>query len=102
MISGHQILLKQRLDQLCDGLTSVKTDIVELKESLIFAQNDIDQKFLNTNEKIKSQENKIKSNKRGRWCYINNRTNMGIGNLHNSQLIQWRQVKNKQFANTRY
>ena len=49
MISGHQTLLKQRLDQLCDGLTSVKTDIVELKESLSFAQNDIDQRFSNTN-----------------------------------------------------
>ena len=34
LISGHQALLKQRLDQLCDSLTSVKTDVEELKESL--------------------------------------------------------------------
>ena len=42
-MSGHQALLKQRLDQLCDSLTSVKTNVEELKESLSFTQNDIDQ-----------------------------------------------------------
>ena len=36
MISGHQALLKQRLDQLYDSLTSVKTSIEELKENLKF------------------------------------------------------------------
>ena len=36
LISGHQALLKQSLDQLCDSLTSVKTDIEELKDSLNF------------------------------------------------------------------
>ena len=35
MISGHQILLKQRFDQLCDGLTSVKTDIVDISPKTI-------------------------------------------------------------------
>ena len=31
LISGHQALRKQRLDLLCDSLTSVKTDVEELK-----------------------------------------------------------------------
>ena len=43
LISGYQALLKQRLEQLCDSLTSVKTDVEELKESLSFTKNDIDQ-----------------------------------------------------------
>ena len=47
LISGHQALLKQMLGQLCDSLTSVKTDTGKLKESLSFTQNDIDQRFLN-------------------------------------------------------
>ena len=42
LISGYQALLKQRLEQLCDSITSVKTDVEELKESLNFTQNDID------------------------------------------------------------
>ena len=58
LISGHQALLKQRLDQLCDSLTSVKTDVEELKESL---------------------KKGTQFNKRGRSCYANDRTNMGIG-----------------------
>ena len=33
-ISGQQALLKQRLNKLRDTLTSVKTDVEELKESL--------------------------------------------------------------------
>ena len=45
LILGHQALLKQRLDQLCDSLTSMKTDVEELKESLSFTQKDIDQRF---------------------------------------------------------
>ena len=48
LISGHQGLLKQMLDQLRDSLTSVKIDIEELKESLSFAQNDLDQRFFQT------------------------------------------------------
>ena len=35
-ISGQQALLKQRLNKLRDTLTSVKTDVEELKESLSF------------------------------------------------------------------
>ena len=31
LISRHQALRKQRLDLLCDSLTSVKTDVEELK-----------------------------------------------------------------------
>ena len=47
LISGHQALLQQKLDQLCDSLTSVKKDVEELKENLSFTQNDIDQRFSN-------------------------------------------------------
>ena len=47
LISGHQALLQQKLDQLCDSLTSVKKDAEELKENLSFTQNDIDQRFSN-------------------------------------------------------
>ena len=35
LISGHQALLKQRLDQLCDSLISVKTDVEEVKKALV-------------------------------------------------------------------
>ena len=50
LISGRQVLLNHMLDQLCDGLTLVKTDVEELNESLSFTRNDIDQRSLNTNE----------------------------------------------------
>ena len=63
MISGHQASLKQRLDQLCDSLTSVKTDVEELKESLSFTQNDIDQRFSNINKKIQSLKKELSSTK---------------------------------------
>ena len=63
LISGHQALLKQRLDQLCDSLTSVQTDVEELKESLSFTQNDIDQRFSNINEKVQSMEKELSSTK---------------------------------------
>ena len=63
MISGHQALLKQRPDQLCDSLTSVKTDVRELKECLSFTQDDIDQRFLNISEKIQSPERELISTK---------------------------------------
>ena len=63
LISGHQALLKQRLDQLCGSLTSVKTDVEELKESLSFTQNDIDQRFSNINEKVQSLEKELSSTK---------------------------------------
>ena len=33
LISGHQALLKERLDQQCDTLTLVKTDVEDFKES---------------------------------------------------------------------
>ena len=64
LISGHQALLNQRLDQLCDSLTSVKTDIEKLKESLSFNQNDIDQRFSNINEKVQSLEKELSSTKK--------------------------------------
>ena len=41
LISGHQALLKQRHEQLCDTLPLVKTDVEELKESLSFTQGNI-------------------------------------------------------------
>ena len=63
LISGHQALVKQRLDQLCDSLTSVKIDVEELKESLSFTQNDIDQGISNINEKIQSLEKELSSTK---------------------------------------
>ena len=52
-------LPKQRLDQLCDNLTSVKTDVEELKESLSFTQKDLDQRFSNINEKVQSLEKEL-------------------------------------------
>ena len=36
LISGHQALLKQKLDLQCDSLTSVKTDVGDFKESPSF------------------------------------------------------------------
>ena len=65
LISGHQALLKQKLVQLCDSLTSVKTDVEELKESLIFTQNDIDQRFSNIEEKVQGLEKELSSTKAG-------------------------------------
>ena len=63
LISGHQALLKQRLEKLCNSLTSVKTDVEELKESLSFTQNDIGQRFLNINEKEQSLGKEVISTK---------------------------------------
>ena len=63
LISGYQALLKQRLEQLCDSLTSEKTDVEELKESLSFTKNDIDQKFSNINEKVQGLEKELSSTK---------------------------------------
>ena len=63
LISGHQALLKQRLDQLCDSLTLVKTDVEQLKQSLTFTQNNIDQRFSNINEKVQSLEQELSSTK---------------------------------------
>ena len=51
------------LDQLCNSLTSVKTDVEELKESLSVNQNDIDQRFSNINEKVQSLEKVLSSTK---------------------------------------
>ena len=65
LISGHQTLLKQRLDELCDSLTSVKTDVEELKESHSFTQNDIDQRLSNINEKVQNLEKELNSTKEG-------------------------------------
>ena len=55
LISGHQALLKQSPD----SLISVKTDVEELKESPSFTQNDIDQRFWNINEKVKSLKKQL-------------------------------------------
>ena len=60
LISGHQTLLKQRLDELCHSVTSVKTDVEELKESLSFTQNDIDQRLSNINEKVQNLEKELR------------------------------------------
>ena len=79
LISGHRALLKQRLDQLCDNLTSVKTDVEELKESLSFTQKDLDQRFSNINEKVHSLEKELSSTKED-VCNIQMTEPMGIGN----------------------
>ena len=55
LISGHQALIKQRPD----SLTSVKTDVEELKESPSFTQNNIDQRFRNMNEKVKNLKKQL-------------------------------------------
>ena len=62
LISEHQVLLKQRLDQLCYSLTSVKT-VEEPKESATFTQKNIYQRFSNINDKVQSLENKLTSTK---------------------------------------
>ena len=56
-------MLKQRLQQLCNRLSSVKLDAEELKESLSFTQNDTDQRFLNINEKVQSLKKELISTK---------------------------------------
>ena len=61
LILRHQALLKQRLDQLFDSLTSVKTDFEEFKESISFTQNDTDQWFSNINEKVESLVTEVTS-----------------------------------------
>ena len=57
LISGHQALLKQSLDQLCNILTSITSVL------LSFTQNDIDQRFSNMNEKVQSLEKELSSTK---------------------------------------
>ena len=61
LISGYQALLKERLDQQFDSLTSVKTDVEDFKESPSFTQKHIEQKFLNKNEKVQNLEKEHKS-----------------------------------------
>ena len=63
LILGHQALLKQRLDQICNSLTSVRTDAKELKEILIFTHNYKYQRFSNINEKVQSLEKELISTK---------------------------------------
>ena len=63
LVSGHQALLKQNLDQHCDSLTSEKTDLEELKESLNFNQNDVNQRFSNINENVQSLKKELISTK---------------------------------------
>ena len=99
LISGHRALLKQRLDQLCYNLTSVKTDVEELKESLSFTQKDLGQSLSNINEKVHSLEKELISTKED-VGNIQTTEPMGIGN---SQKISGslRQVKKNQFVNIR-
>ena len=59
LISGHQVLLKQRFHQLCDNLTSVKTEVQKLKERRRFTQRDIDQSLLNISQKVQSLEKEL-------------------------------------------
>ena len=61
LISGHQALLKERLDQQCDSLTSVKQDVEGFKESSGFTQKHINQKFLNINERVQNPEKELSS-----------------------------------------
>ena len=61
LISGFLALLKERLDQQFDSLTSVKTDVEDFKESPSFTQKHIEQKFLNKNEKVQNLEKEHKS-----------------------------------------
>ena len=60
LISGLLALLKERLDQQFDSLTSVKTDVEDFKESPSFTQKHIEQKFLNKNEKVQNLEKEHK------------------------------------------
>ena len=62
-MAGHQALLKQRLEQPCGSLTSVKTDVEEIRESRNFIENDVDQRFSNINEKVQSLEKEVSSTK---------------------------------------
>lgn len=50
LISGHQGLLKQIVDQLCDRFTLLKTNVEKIKESLSFTHINIDQSFSKINE----------------------------------------------------
>ena len=95
LISGHQALLKQRLDQLCDSLTSVKTDVKKLKKSLSFTQSDIDQRFLNMNEKVQNLEKELISTKEDAAVI---QTTQPTWTLE----ICRKRISKKQFANTRY
>ena len=65
LISGHQSFLKQRLDHLCNNLTSVKIDVEQHKESLSFTQNNIEERFWNINQKVQSLEKELISKKEG-------------------------------------
>ena len=65
LISGDQSFLKQRPDQLCNSLTSVKTDVEEHKESLSFTQNNIEERFWNIYQKVQSLEKELISKKEG-------------------------------------
>ena len=63
LMAGHQALLKQRLEQPCGSLTSVKADFEEIRESRNFIENDVDQRFSNINEKVQSLEKEVSSTK---------------------------------------
>ena len=56
-------ITKEELGQLCVSLTSEKTDVEELKESLSFTQNNVDHRFSSLNEKVRSLEIELPSAK---------------------------------------
>ena len=59
----HQALLKEKLDQQCDSLISVKTDVVDFKESPSFTKKHVDKRFLNINKKVQNLEKELSSTK---------------------------------------
>ena len=59
----HQALLKEKLVQQCDSLISVKTDVVDFKESPSFTKKHVDKRFLNINEKVQNLEKELSSTK---------------------------------------
>ena len=64
--------------------TSVKTDVEGLKETLVSPRT-IETRGFQTKMKRCRVWKRTKFNKRGRLCYTNDRTNMGIVNFVNLQ-----------------
>ena len=99
LISGHQALLKESLDQQCDSLTSVKTDVEDFKESSSFTQKHIDRKFLNINEKAQNLSKELSSIKEDVGVI---QTAEPTRELEICRKLADLEDKKKQFANTRY
>ena len=64
LISGHQVLLKKRLVQQCDSLSSAKTDVEDFKERPSFTQN---------NNRPEDFEHKCKGTEFGKGTKFNKR-----------------------------